>query len=191
VLFYAETKSEHQSPGNCLQAAERVRVARLYFRLGGVLGGVQSRCPYAARCSDRRAYTAEQRVGWKEGQRETRAQETCWTYRSDSRAAKKSRCCWWFDSIQDTRSSTKRLNKERLGWRCAYAWECGAEQEEWATRCRRSWWSRYGALAVVSLSCSLSHTRSRELAGENATTFGIASSVQSVAISWSRRAAAA
>jgi hypothetical protein len=29
-----------------------------------------------------------------------------------------------------TRSSTKRLGKERLGRRCAYAWGCGAGREE-------------------------------------------------------------
>jgi hypothetical protein len=45
-------------------------------------------------------------------------------------AAKKAGRWWWFGA-EDTRSSTKRLSKERRGRRCAYAWEweweCGAD----------------------------------------------------------------
>jgi hypothetical protein len=42
-----------------------------------------------------------------------------------------------------TRSSTKRLGKERLGRRCAYAWECGAEKKSrMGERCRRRWWAQ-------------------------------------------------
>jgi hypothetical protein len=40
-------------------------------------------------------------------------------------------------------NSTKRLGKERLGRRCAYAWECGADREGSNGRQAgvRSWWS--------------------------------------------------
>jgi hypothetical protein len=69
---------------------------------------------------------------------------------------------------------------------CLGLWR-GMRRVEWAARWRRSWWSWHGALRRVSLSCSLSHTGSRELAGEDATADDIANSWQSVAISWSRR----
>jgi hypothetical protein len=62
---------------------------------------------------------------------------------------------WLCGRMPDPRLS---LYKERLGRRCAYAWERGAEQEDSNRRPGgggRGGWSRYGALAVVSLSCSL------------------------------------
>ena len=104
------------------------------------------------------------------------AQETCRTYRSESPAgADKSRRSWWIDSLEDTRSSNKRLHKERLGRRCAYAWERGAgkksregDQVEVVVE------ERHGAPGVVSLSCSLSHTGESWRGRGSATTGGIA-----------------
>jgi hypothetical protein len=92
-------------------------------------------------------------------------------------------------TLEDTRSSTKRLGEGATGlaMRLYLGMWRGMRRVEWAARWMRSWWSWHVALRSVSLSCSLSHTGSCELAGEDATADDIANSWQSVAISWSRR----
>jgi hypothetical protein len=48
-------------------------------------------------------------------------------------------------------NSTKRLGKERLGRRCAYAWECGAGRKGSNGRAAgvRSWWSGHSRWLTV------------------------------------------
>ena len=114
-----------------------------------------------------------------------RRQETFWTYRRDSRAASKSRCCWWFGCgrIPDPRLSAytrsdwagdapmpenvARNKKIRIGEQVEAVVAGGAV--------RRSGSSR---LVVVLSRLSLSHTGRRGLAGESAKMFGAAGFVQ-------------
>jgi hypothetical protein len=86
--------------------------------------------------------------------------------------------------LEDTRSSTKRLSKERLGRRCAYAWGRGADRE--ASNGRQGGGGRGGAGTALSRDrwsclgcrgCSRTHAGDGELAGEVATTFEVARSV--------------
>jgi hypothetical protein len=195
VLCEAET-----GYGACRLAPERLFTVCMEGE-GMYMVVYRSRCPRTARCeqTDKHVHTTGPREKGKGNREQQRSETEGGAERTEATpAAKKAGRGWWFGA-EDTRSSTKRLSKERLGRRCAYAWEgeCGADREESNGRAGRGETRRSGRGGEQArrsrcrlLSCSLSHTVNRRmgLAGGNATTFAMDGGfgVWWCAISWSR-----
>jgi hypothetical protein len=90
----------------------------------------RSRCPRTAH-RDQIAHTAAQSTAReRETGSSTEARHTRGVERTEAMPAAKKACRWRWVALEDTRSSTKRLSKERRGRRCAYAWENAARTEQ-------------------------------------------------------------
>jgi hypothetical protein len=114
--------------GTVQRGGAREAARSVHRRRGHAHGGVQVTVPAYGR--DQIAHTAAQSTARERRGAAQRQGTHGGVERTEAMPAAKKACRWRWVALEDTRSSTKRLSKERRGGRCAYAWENAARTEQ-------------------------------------------------------------